>query len=489
MNLSRTIKIQLVIFTVVALSTITIVGLAYMRLPAKLFGVGRYTVKVELARSGNLYETANVTYRGTEVGRVTAVRLTDTGVEADLSLKSDVPIPSDLDAQVHSATAIGEQYVALLPRNGNSAPLKNGDVIARDRTSVPPGINTLLDAANRGVEAIPNDNLKTVIDESYTAFGGLGPEFARVVQGATALGIDADKNRDALIKLIEDSKPVLDTQTDTADSIHAWAAHLATITDQLRNQDTAVAGVLEKGPGATDEARQLFDRLKPTLPVVLANLVSLGQVAVVYQPAIEQLLVLLPQGVAAMAQTIVPNMTTKQDYRGAFLDFNLNFNVPPPCLTGFLPAQQRRSPTFEDAPARAPGDVYCRTPQDSMWNVRGARNYPCLTRPGKRAPTVKLCESDEQYVPLNDGLNWKGDPNATLSGQPIPQLPPGTPPAQAAAPALPSAPPPPPIAAAEYNPATGSYVGPDGQTYTQSNLANSAPEDKSWQQMLIPPGS
>src|SRR6478752_8232613 len=50
-------------------------------------------------------------------------------------------------------------------------------------------------------------------------------------------------------------------------------------------------------------------------------------------------------------------------------------------------------------------------------NVRGVRNIPCETKPGKRAPTVELCESDEQYVPLNDGLNWKGDPNATMSGQ------------------------------------------------------------------------
>jgi len=87
--------------------------------------------------------------------------------------------------------------------------------------------------------------------------------------------------------------------------------------------------------------------------------------------------------------------------------------------------------------------------------VRGARNYPCLTRPGKRAPTVKMCESDEQYVPLNEGYNWKGDPNATLSGQDIPQSPPGPPPAQTPAPqAAPS-----PIAAAEYDPATGTLRG------------------------------
>jgi phospholipid/cholesterol/gamma-HCH transport system substrate-binding protein len=488
MNLNRTIKIQLIVFTVVALVAILTVGLGYLALPSYFLGVGQYTVKMELAESGNLYPTGNVTYRGTEVGRVTAVRLTDTGVEADLSLKSDIAIPSDLDAQVHSQTAVGEQYVALLPR-GPAPPLKNGDVIPRDRTSAPPNIGRLLDAANRGVEAIPDDNLKTVIDESYTALGGLGPEFARVVDGATSLAIDADKNRDALVSLIEDSKPVFDSQTDTADSVRAWAAHLATITGQLKTQDGALAGVLEKGPGATDEARALFDRLKPTLPTVLANLVSVEKVAVVYQPAIEQILVLLPQGTASVAAGMVPDLYNKTDYRGFYLSFNLNLNLPPPCTTGFLPAQQHRGPEFEDAPPRAPGDVYCRTPQDGMFNVRGAKNLPCLERPGKRAPTVAMCNSDEQYVPLNDGYNWKGDPNATLSGQAVPQLPPGSPPAAGPPPAPPPPAAPTPIAAAQYDPATGRYVGPDGRIYTQSDLANNAPQEKNWQTMLMPPGS
>ena len=45
----------------------------------------------------------------------------------------------------------------------------------------------------------------------------------------------------------------------------------------------------------------------------------------------------------------------------------------------------------------------------------------------------------------------------------------------------------PPIAAALYDPATGSYVGPDGKTYTQSDLGQNAPKDKTWQTMLTPP--
>jgi phospholipid/cholesterol/gamma-HCH transport system substrate-binding protein len=180
----------------------------------------------------------------------------------------------------------------------------------------------------------------------------------------------------------------------------------------------------------------------------------------------------------------VAKRNTKQDYMGDYLFLNLNLNLPPPCTTGFLPAQQRRAPTFEDYPDRPAGDVYCRIPQDAPFNVRGARNLPCETVPGKRAPTVKMCESNEYYVPLNDGYNWKGDPNATLSGQPIPQLPPGSPPAPAVPPPGPA---PPPIAAAEYDPATGTYVGPDGRVYTQSNLARSATEEQTWQTMLLPP--
>ncbi|MDT5284010.1 MAG: phospholipid/cholesterol/gamma-HCH transport system substrate-binding protein [Mycobacterium sp.] len=94
-----------------------------------------------------------------------------------------------------------------------------------------------------------------------------------------------------------------------------------------------------------------------------------------------------------------------------------------------------------------------------------------------------MCESDENYVPLNDGYNWKGDPNATVSGQAIPQPPPGTP----GSTAPPPAPIPPPIAVAQYDPATGSYVGPDGHLYTQANLARDANQNQSWQDMLLPP--
>ncbi|MET0701610.1 MAG: MlaD family protein [Mycobacterium sp.] len=483
MHMTRKVWIQLAVLFVVATTAFMFMIFGYMKLPALLFGIGHYQVTLELPEAGGLYQRANVTYSGSEVGQVEAVHLTDTGVEAVLSLRSDVKIPANLAAEVHSTSAVGEQYVALRPRSDAGPSLKNGDVITRDNASVPPDINSLLDATNRGLEAIPGDSLKTTIDESYTAFGGLGPEISRIVKGSTNLAIDAQNNLNELTNVVDNVAPVLDTQTDTAGSVQAWAANLADITRQLKTTDTAVRGVLENGPGAAGEVRDLFDKLQPTLPIIAANLASIAPVLVTYRADLEQILVLLPQGTQIMMAPGVANRHTKQAYKGANLSFNLNLNIPPPCTTGFLPAQQIRTPNFEDAPDRPAGDLYCRIPQDAMFNVRGARNLPCETRPGKRAPTVKMCESDENYVPLNEGYNWKGDPNATLSGQNIPQQAPGVsaPPAPVTAAAAP-----PPIAVAQYDPSTGNYVGPDGRIYTQSNLAGNKPKGQTWQSMLVP---
>ena len=482
MRLTRQMLIQLAIFTVLAVSAVAIMVFGYMRVP-EMVGIGQYKVTLELPETGGLYERSNVTYRGSQVGIVERVGLTERGVAAELSLDSDVAIPADLIASVRSQSAVGEQFVELVPQSGAGPELRNGDVIPRDRARVPADVNTVLELTNEGLQAIPQDNLRTVVDEAYEAVGGLGPELRRLVNGSTQLAIDARENLDSLTTVIDQSRPVLDSQTETSGSIQAWASNLADITTQLENRDSAVSGILRNGPGAAEETRALFDDLAPTLPIVLANLVSVGEVAVAYQPNLEQLLVLLPQGTAVTQAVGVAKSGTKQDYMGDYLVFNLNLNVPPPCTTGFLPAQQQRAPTFEDAPDRPKGDLYCRVPQDSAFNVRGARNIPCATVPGKRAPSAAMCESNEVYVPLNEGYNWKGDPNATLSGQAVPQLRPGQQP-EAAPPPGPAQP---PIAAAEYDPADGTYVGPDGRVYTQSNLAGSAKEEQTWQTMLLPP--
>jgi phospholipid/cholesterol/gamma-HCH transport system substrate-binding protein len=528
MRLRRRTIITLAIFAVIGLTSTAIVGVYYGRLPGVYLGIGRYTVKVELALAGELYRAGNVTYRGVEVGRIKDVHLTATGVEAVVQLNSRVPIPADTKAEVHSRSAIGEQAIDLVPRSGKGPLLKNGDVIPRSRTSVPQNLNSLLELTNRGLNAIPRDDLKTVVDESYIAIGGLGPELSRLFGGGATLAIDARRNVDAFVTLIEETDPILDSQTESASSVRAWALHLADLAKDLETAERnelnpgpaddklpgyrgraddkllrfgakgggAFSGALQKVGPAFARIDEFFRRLEPGLPPLVANLNPVGDVGLTYRDSLEALLALFPQLVADSATIILPDMDAPQRYRGLGLSFNLNLNFPPPCVTGFYPPQQQRSTVFEDSPPIPPGFVYCRIPQDSFNDIRGARNYPCVTRPGKRAATVGLCESDQPYIPLNDGYNWRGDANATLTGQGVPQFDPGEtiPPGYPGGPPLPAAPPPPaapaappPSAAVEYDPATGEYVGPDGKRYRQSSLAPGADKERTWQQMLMPP--
>jgi len=468
LRLTRQVWIQLATMAVITVIAVGVMAFGFVKVPA-LLGIGRYTVTVDLPASGGLYPTSVVTYRGTEIGRVKSVETTRDGVQAVLVLNSDTPVPSDVSAAVHSRSAVGEQFLELTPKSANAQKLRDGDVIPVGRVQIPADIGSLLDATNRALQAIPPDNLRTVVDEADKAVGGLGPELSRIVDGSTSLAIEAGKTVDPISQLIDQSPPVLNSQVQTADSIATWAQRMASITGQFKAQDAAFADLLNVGSPALEEGRALFDRVAPALPVLLANLVSLGDIAVTYRNDLEQLLVLFPQGTAVMSAIAVADSGVKQAYRGIYLDFNLNLNLPPPCNTGFLPVRQQRSPSDQDYPERPAGELYCRIPQDSDMNVRGVRNIPCETKPGKRSPTVELCESDEQYVPLNDGLNWKGDPNATLSGQGIPQYAP-----------------PPPVAAVPYDPATGDYIGPDGKRYTQADLAH--PGNKTWQSMLVPSG-
>jgi hypothetical protein len=127
--------------------------------------------------------------------------------------------------------------------------------------------------------------------------------------------------------------------------------------------------------------------------------------------------VLLPP-FAAVIQSLVGN---KNPTGMAESDFSITVNDPPACTVGFLPPSQWRSPA-DTTTIDTPDGLYCKLPQDSPIAVRGARNYPCMEHPGKRAPTVEICNSDKPFEPLAMRQHVFGtaplDPNLLAQGIP-----------------------------------------------------------------------
>ena len=493
MLISKFERVQLTIFAILTVIALVVMAVFYMRIPT-IVGIGRYHVTLQLESTGGLYASSNVSYRGQTVGRVDSVVPKSAGIEADLNLDSRIKIPENVRANVHSRSAIGEQYVDLVLEESPGGNLENGDVIPASMTSVPQDVAVLIDDVNKSIQTLEPGQLHKVIGEAYKAFAGTGPQLQLLLDSSNLLIGDALRNIDPTRTLIKDLAPVLNSQVVTQDQVREFARNLAALTAQARDHDDALRGILETGQRAIGEVDRLFQDLRPTLPILLANMTSLGQVAVTYNAALEQIIVILPSAISSLQTVFVQNKGTTN--RGA-LSFNLNLNVPEPCTVGFLPASERRDASALDAPERTSDPIFCALPQDSQNDVRGARNLPCMDKPGKRAPTIEICKSDEGYVPrgtnpfignptptVNNPLADQG--NAQFAPTPNTEKPasPGVRPASSQQFATESGP---PVSVARYNTYSGEYVGPDGKAYVQTDLASQRTAT-SWQTLLTPAG-
>ncbi|MCV7347029.1 MCE family protein [Mycolicibacterium rhodesiae] len=490
--LTRLVRIQLVIFSVIAVAGLLLMTFLFIQVPT-LLGIGKITVTLELPSGGGLYRFSNVTYRGVQVGKVTDLRLTPRGAQATLSLDTSPRIPADLRAEVRSASAIGEQYVDLRPQSGSGPYLRDGSVITLQQTTVPQAVGPMLDRVSTLVGSIPGDKIAVLLDESDTGLRGAGYDLSSLMDSAATVVDKIHGVRTETRSLVDDAVPLLDSQTATADSLRVWARGLANVTQTIADDDDRIRALLSTGPAAADEITRALDQLKPTLPVLLANLSTLGQILVTYNSSLEQLLVLLPP---AIASTQAFGLPTNNPTGLPVGEFAITLGDPPPCTVGFLPPSSWRSPA-DTTTIDTPDGLYCKLPQDSPLAVRGARNYPCVGKPGKRAPTVEMCDSDQPFVPTAVRQHAVGpyplDPNLIAQGVPPDSRvnpddriygPPDSP-APGVAPSAFDTPGPgrPPVQVIPYNPATGSYVTAEGRRFVQSDLGGpKAPI--SWKDLL-----
>lgn len=526
--LTRFVRTQLVIFTAASLIGLAVMTLNYLQAPTML-GIGRITVTLELPGAGGLYRFSNVTYRGSQIGKVTAIQPTARGASATLSLDNSPKVPSDLQAHVRSVSAIGEQYVELRPHSDSPPYLHDGSVISTDDTTIPQPVGPMLDQLSALIGSIPKNSLSQVLDETSQGLGGADYDLGSLIDSSAQLAGALASTSEHTRGLIEDIAPLLDSQAQTTDFIRTWTRSLAGITTQLRSNEPDIRGLLRQGPDAFHEISQLFEQIKPTLPILLANLTSIGQVGVTYHASLEQVLVLLPPLTSYFIGAGPHN-----NYTGLGLgDFRLTAGDPSPCTAGYLPPNQWRPPA-DTSPIDTPDGLYCKLPQDAPIAVRGARNYPCMAHPGKRAPTVQLCDSERPFEPvvqrqhalgpfpidpnlIGQGVppDWRVDQNDHLYAPPDgtppptqdtpaptsliePALPPEggaappnvTPQAAAAQPQAsptpqgPSTGAAPAVTATRYDPKSGKYMGPDGKVYQQSNFAGPH-RAQTWKELVL----
>ncbi|MYW94107.1 MCE family protein [Amycolatopsis rubida] len=368
---TRKVRIQLLVFFAIAVVSVAYAGGHYAGLD-RIFGNRGYHVTLKLADSGGVFVNSEVAYRGVTVGRVGAMTLTPQGIDVRLDIDSGGPdIPSALHAQVANRSAVGEQFVDLLPDRESGPYLADGAVIAQDRTSLPATPDSVLTHLDGLVASVHPESLKTVVDETYDAFAGSGPQLRKLLDSTSSLTATAAQYVPDTQGLLANSRTVFATQERQAQNITAFASGLKTIAGQLKSSDPAVRKVIDEAPQLSRQISDVLAASGTDLGVLFANSLTTAQVTSMRKDAIEELLVAYPV-ISAFSPTTSPDGT-------GHLGVVFNFFDPHSCTKGYEGTKQRPANDTSDAPVNM--NAYCAEPPGSPTEVRGAQNAPYAGKP------------------------------------------------------------------------------------------------------------
>ncbi len=332
--MTSSVRLRLLVFALVGGMAVMVAGVRYAGV-LDVLSPSSYSVTAEMPRSGGIFERAEVTYRGVTVGRVRDVDFRREGVVVTLSIEDEWRIPAELTANVHNRSAVGEQYVDLVPSSDGAPYLEAGDVIEAPDTTTPVRTEELLVALDRFVDSVPKRGLRTTVREMSTAVEGSGDDLRALLTNSRTILREARRSLPATRRLLRDGGTVLQTQADQAAAISTALRSLDDLTQVVADQDGDVRTILRDAVGAARELRLLAAALQPVLPPMLGHLGLVSGIASERLRAIEESLVAIPY---ALASAITPG-------RGERAHFAFQGTSDPPvCQRGYVPPRKWRSP-------------------------------------------------------------------------------------------------------------------------------------------------
>ncbi|MBD0021258.1 MCE family protein [Gordonia pseudamarae] len=400
--ISKLAKIQLIAFAIVGIVAVVYAGAKYARLD-KLSGLGQYDVTVQMAESsGGIFKNAEVTYQGTPVGTVGDLKLTKDGVDVILNLNKSAPkVPASASAVIANRSAVGEQFIDLQPTSSAGPFLKDGSVIPRERTSIPPPVENILNSAIKFTEEVPIDDFHTVVTELGEAFNRQSENLERLVD---SLGVLAKAGVDSLpetISLIENSNVVLGTQAEQKDEILSWARNLDVVTETLKSSDPDIRRVLKNGPSAGTELSELFRKHGGDLTKVMKDLGTTMRTIGPTGYATNTIFAML-SALSSGSKSVVPG--DGQIHFGIVLETN----NPPACTKGYESTQKiieemkKRNPDFDINYDEFPFNTQaeCKVPVGNPTGVRSAARAD-LANPTIPQPWDNTPKKDPDKLNLN----------------------------------------------------------------------------------------
>lgn len=273
-----------------ALVLIFVVASAYLSLGALQVNpmASSYRVTVELPTSAGLLPNQNVTLRGVPIGQVERLDITADGVNAVVTIDSEVSVPAAGRVRVSGLSPAGEQYLDFVADSPDGPYLADGSVVAQRDATVPVGLADLLADADGALAQV--DTAKLDLIKKELSMSGAGPrKLADVIDGGTFLLSTLDSVLPETASMLRTSRVVLTLAADKNAGIGIASANLGDTFAGVNRMRDGFRRLTERTPGTLTSVDNLFADNSETMVQLLGSLTTTSQLLYLRVPALHAL--------------------------------------------------------------------------------------------------------------------------------------------------------------------------------------------------------
>lgn len=296
------IRINLIAFIVLGL------GLSYAMATQVLAVLqDRYAVNAIFEDGGGVFTNQEVTYRGVMVGQVGEMNVVEEGVEIELLIREEIKIPAeDIEARVMFKSAVGEQFVDLLPATDDGPVLEDGDTIPLAQTSIPVSTQELLTVLEAVLRGVPPEDLKGAIDALGIGLTGTGPDIATIIESTADLAEVFAERAPEFEGILRSGTKVGDAFLDSRDDFETAVRQLVTVSESLAISTENIERLMRNTNLTSDEAIALLRENRAAVNEFLIRFGEVNDISADHDDDLNRILKHLPSALQGVNKSFEP---------------------------------------------------------------------------------------------------------------------------------------------------------------------------------------
>ncbi|HEX2057603.1 MAG TPA: MCE family protein [Actinomycetota bacterium] len=267
----------------------------------------RYAVLATFPDAGGVFTNQEVTYRGITVGQVGHMKVVEEGVEIELLIDEGTKIPAeDVEARVMFKSAVGEQFVDILPGSDEAPYLEDGSRIPLDQTSIPVSTQDLLSTLQAVLEGVPPEALKGAIDSAGAALAGRGDDIATILDSMARLAELFAERAPEVQGILRNGTEVGAAFVASREDFAAAIRDLVVVSEELEGDTDELKRLLEATNVTSEELVGLIRESRPDLHQTIRELAEINDIQAQKANALQALFEFLPRGLGNVVKTFEP---------------------------------------------------------------------------------------------------------------------------------------------------------------------------------------